>query len=83
MKAEKIELDFTKSKLREYLLGARTVYCPIESTDVLSASQAMADHREYNDFLIFSVSRRLRQSLFTYDDQLRKTCERLGIKTIQ
>jgi predicted nucleic acid-binding protein len=83
MKAEKIELEFTKGKLKEYLLGAKTIYYPVESTDVLFASQAMTEHRQYNDLLILSVSRRLHRSLFTYDEPLKKTCERLGIKTIK
>jgi len=81
MKAEKIEIDFTKSKISEYLLNAKTVYCTIESSDILFASQEITDHREYNDFLILSVSRRLRQPLLTYDEPLRRTCERLGLKT--
>jgi hypothetical protein len=83
MNAEKMELHFAKSKINEYLLGARTIYCPIESSDILFASETMTDHREYNDLLILSVSRRLRRSLFTYDGPLKKKCERFGIKTTQ
>jgi len=83
MKSGKIELDFTKSKLAEYLLNAKTIYCTIESADILFASRGIADHQEYNDFLVLSVSRRHRQPLPTYDESLRKTCERLGAKTIR
>jgi len=80
MKAERIELDFTKSKLTEYLLNAKTIYCPIELADIVFASREMADYREYNDFLILSVARRLQQPLLTYDEPLGRTCERFGIK---
>jgi len=83
MNAEKIELDFAKSKINEYLLSAKTIYCPIEPSDILFAAEKMTGHREYNDLLILSVSRRLRRPLFTYDGQLKRKCERYGIKTIQ
>lgn len=83
MNAEKMELDFAKSKIKEYLLSARTIYCPIESSDILFASETMTGHKEYNDLLILSVSRRLRRPLFTYDRPLKRKCERFSIKTIQ
>lgn len=83
MKAEKIDLDFTRTKLVEYLMNAKTSYCTIESADILFASREMTDHRDYDDFLILSVSRRLGQPLLTYDKSLKKTCERLGVKTAQ
>jgi len=83
MNAEKIELDFAKGKINEYLLSAKTTYSPIESSDILFASETMTGHREYNDLLILSVSRRLRRPLFTYDGQLKRKCERFSIKTIQ
>ena len=82
MKAEKIELDFTKTKLKEYLMNAKTIYATIESTDILFTSREIKDHKEYNDFLILSVSKRREQPLFTYDNPLRKTCQRLGIKIL-
>jgi len=82
MKAEEIELDFTRRKLSEYLVNAKTHYCPIESTDILFASREMGDYGQYNDFLIVSVSRRLDQPLLTFDNDLRKACKRLEVKTI-
>ena len=81
MKAEKIELNFTKTKLAEYLMNAKTICCPIQPVDILFASREMKDYRDYNDFLILAVSRRLGQPLLTYDNLLQKTCERFGVKT--
>jgi len=80
MKAEKIELSFTKRKLAEYLMSAKTVYSTIESADILFASQEIGDYREYNDLLILSVSKRLSQPLLTYDKSLQETCERFEVK---
>ena len=83
MKAEGIELDFTKNKLEEYLMNAKATYCPTESVDTLFASREMRNYREHNDLLILSVSKRLDQPLLTYDQPLRKACQRFGVKTIE
>ncbi|MEM3381589.1 MAG: hypothetical protein QXI59_05890 [Candidatus Bathyarchaeia archaeon] len=80
MKAEKIDIGFTKSKIAEYLLNAETVYCAIEPSDIISATQEIRDYRDYNDFLILSVSRRLQQPLLTYDESLRRTCGMFGLE---
>lgn len=82
MRAERIELDFTKSKLVEYLTNAKTIYHAIEAGDILFASREMADYSEYNDYLILSVSKKSREPLLTYDEALLKTCRRLGIDTV-
>ena len=82
MKAEEIELDFAKRKLSEYLMNAKTHYCPMEPTDILFASREMDNYGQYNDLLIVSVSRRLDQPLLTFDNDLRKACRRLEVKTI-
>jgi len=82
MRAERVELDFTRNKMVEYLTNIKTVYQPIEATDILFACREMRNHTEYNDYLTLSVSKKTRQPLLTYDATLRKNCGRLGVKTV-
>jgi len=82
MRAEGVELDFTRTKMTEYLTNTKTSYQPIEPSDILFASREMRNHTEYNDYLTLSVSKRTRQALFTYDATLRKNCSRFGLKAI-
>jgi predicted nucleic acid-binding protein len=73
----------TRRKVAEYLLDARTVYRPVELDDVSYAVRGMQTQRDYNDYLIVSVARRLRSPLLTFDRRLGVQAVRLGVDVLR
>lgn len=82
MKAEKLDLSFCQEKVIEYLTRAKTIPAPIQIDDILFSIRRIEDFRDYNDFLILSVAKRMRHPLLTLDENLKRYANRHGVRTL-
>ena len=82
MKGEKLDLSFSREKVTEYLTQAKTNTVPIQVDDILFSIQRIKEHRDYNDFLILSVAKRMGHALLTFDEKLKKHANQHGVRTL-
>jgi hypothetical protein len=82
MKGEKLDLSFSQEKVIEYLTHVKTNMVPIQVDDILFSIQRIKGYRDYNDFLILSVAKRMGCPLLTFDERLKKHANQHGVKTL-
>ena len=72
-------------KLREYLEDPRTVYTTEPPTALYQALRLIEEHqaspRELNDYIILTTAQHYNATLATFDEKLRNTAQKLGVKT--
>ena len=82
MRGEKLDLPFTREKVVEYLTHTKAGSVPLQVDDILFSIRAIEEHRDYNDFLILSVAKRMGHVLLTFDEKLKRHANRHGVETI-
>jgi len=82
MKGEKLDLSFSREKVTEYLTHAKTNLVPIQVDDILFSIERIKEYRDYNDFLILSVAKRMGHALLTFDERLKKYANQHGVRTL-
>lgn len=82
MKEEKLDLNFSREKVTEYLTHAKTNTVPIQVDDILFSIQRIKEYRDYNDFLILSAAKRMGHTLLTFDERLKKHANQHGVRTL-
>lgn len=83
MKAENLDLSFTKEKVIEYMTHTKTRSVPIQVDDIIFSIRTIDAYPNYNDFLILSVAKRLRHPLLTFDEKLKRHASRHGIEIFE
>ena len=78
----KAKLSFAKEKVEEYLLSDRASFSSDSQEDVLYATREASSFSRYNDFLILSPAKRLGVSLLTFDSDLKRDAQKVGVRPI-
>ncbi len=81
MKGEDITLPAARNKAIEYLTHEKTEIVPDTVDGVLFSLDRIRSYRDYNDHVILAAAKRLDKLLLTYDQRMKSTAARLGIKT--
>jgi len=82
MKREKLDLSFSREKVIEYLTHVKSNPVAIQVDDILFSIQRIREYRDYNDFLILSVAKRMGHALLTFDERLKKYANQHGVRTL-
>ncbi|MHB8700305.1 MAG: PIN domain-containing protein [Nitrososphaerales archaeon] len=82
-RSEEIDLKRTNSKVEEYLTNEKCVFSPCIVDDVRFAASRINNYKNYNDFVVLSVARRLELPLFTFDEDLRKIASKYGVRLLK
>lgn len=82
-KGQQIAVSKANAKVKEYLTNEKTTFVPCSADDIMFASSKMKNPREYNDLVILSAAGRTGLPLFSFDDDLKASARRHGIKLFQ
>jgi uncharacterized protein len=82
-KDQQIAVSRADAKVKEYLTNEKTTFIPCSVDDVIFASSKMKNHREYNDLVILSAAGRTGLPLYSFDEDLRASARRHGIKLFE
>ncbi len=82
-KSQHIAVSKTNSKIKEYLTNEKTTFVPCSADDLIFASSRMKNHHEYNDLVILSAAGRLGLPLYSFDEELKATTKRHGIRLFE
>jgi len=75
----KARLSFARDKVEEYLLSDKATFSSDSQDDVLFATRGGSSFSRYNDYLILSHARRLGVHLLTFDADLRRDAQKVGV----
>ena len=75
----KARLSFAREKVEEYLLSDRATFSSDSQDDILYATRGASSYSRYNDCLILSHAKRLGVHLLTFDADLKRDAQKLGI----
>ena len=76
----KARLSFAREKVEEYLLSEKTTYSADTQDDMLFATRGASSFSRYNDYLILSHAKRIGGSLMTFDDDLKRDAQKVGVR---
>jgi uncharacterized protein len=76
----KAKLSFARDKVEEYLLSEKTTFSSDSQDDVLFATREATSFSRYNDYPILSHARRLGATLMTFDDDLKRDAQKVGVR---
>lgn len=79
-KSREIDRSRAKLKIEEFLTNEKTIFFQCTADDVRFSIARMNNYRNYNDYLILSVARRLELPLYTFDRELKKVTAKSGVK---
>jgi len=82
-KSQQIPVSKSNAKVKEYLTNEKTTFVPCSADDVMFASSKMKNHREYNDLVILSAADRMGLPLYSFDEDLKATAKRHGLKLFE
>lgn len=80
-KSQQITVSKANAKVKEYLTNEKTTFLPCSEDDIIFATSSMKSHREYNDLVILSAAGRTGLPLYSFDEDLKASAKRHGIKT--
>jgi uncharacterized protein len=78
----KARLSFARDKVEEYLLSNKATFSSDSQDDVLFATRGASSFSRYNDYLVLSHARRLGAHLLTFDADLKRDAQKVGVTTL-
>jgi len=78
----KAKLSFAREKVEDYLRSDRATFSSDTQDDVLFATREASSFARYNDYLVLSHARRLGASLMTFDDDLKRDAQKMGVRLL-
>ena len=75
----KARLAFTRDKVEEYLLSQKASFSSDSQDDILFATREASSFSRYNDYLVLSHAKRLEARLLTFDVDLKRDAQRVGV----
>ena len=75
----KASFSFARDKAEEYMLSEKAKYSSDSQDDILFATREASSFSRYNDYLILSHAKRLGASILTFDADLKRDAQRLGV----
>jgi uncharacterized protein len=82
-KSQDYQLSRARLKIEEYLTHEKASFLQCTADDVLFASSKVNSYSDYNDFVILSIAKRLKFSLFTFDGELSKKAKKHGVEAVK
>ncbi len=82
-RSQKIAVSRANAKVKEYMTNGKTTFVPCSPDDLVFATSRMRNHLEYNDLIILSAAGRMELPLYSFDEALKATARRHGIKLFQ
>jgi predicted nucleic acid-binding protein len=78
----KARLSFAREKVEEYLLSDKASFSSDSQDDVLFATREASSFSRYNDYLILSHAKRLGASLLTFDEDMKRDAQKVGLRHV-
>jgi len=75
----KSRLSFARDKVEEYLLSDKVTFSSDSQDDILFATREASSISRYNDFLILSHAKRSGVKLLTFDAELKRDAQKVGV----
>ena len=78
----KARLSFGRDKVEEYLLSDKATFSSDTQDDILFATREASSISRYNDYLILSHARRSGAHLLTFDADLKRDAQKVGVNIL-
>jgi len=79
-KSREIDHSRAKLKIEEFLTNEKTTFFQCTADDVRFSIARITNYRNYNDYLIISVAKRVELPLYTFDLELKKEATKCGVR---
>jgi uncharacterized protein len=83
LRSREIPIARANSKVKEYLTNAKAIFMACTADDILFSISRVENYRNYDDFLILSIAKRLDLPLFTFDNDLKKAAVKFKVPVFE
>lgn len=78
----KATISLARDKVEEYMLSEKSTFSSDSLDDVLFATRESSSFSRYNDYLILSHAKRLGAKLLTFDVELERDAQKVGVSPL-
>jgi len=82
-RSREIQLSKARLKIEEYLTNEKCQFTHCTADDIRFAVSRLDNYKNYNDFVILSIAKRLESPIYTFDGDLKKIAARNRVEVLK